>query len=62
MGWSKRTPKEDFKRYIARIMEIIELSGNDRLKEPIKREMWYLYRNIFENGDNENGNRKSRLD
>ena len=57
----KKTPKEYFKQYIARTMEKLELAGQDHLKESVKREFWFLYKNLYENGKNgdaKNGFRK----
>ena len=51
----ERSDKEIFKRTIARIMEILELSNQEKLKQPVKREIWYLYKNLYENGGNGNG-------
>jgi hypothetical protein len=38
-------------------MEILELAGQEQLKPAIKREIWFLWKNIYGNGDGENGQR-----
>lgn len=38
--------QDKFKRTIARCMELLELSNSNNLKEPIKRELWFLFKNI----------------
>lgn len=36
-------PKQYFKKHIAKIMALLEITGNEKLKEEIKSEIWNIH-------------------
>lgn len=36
-------PKQYFKKHIAKIMALLEITGNEKLKEEIKSEIWDIH-------------------